>query len=283
MEIEEKKLDDNQIAIKIIELCKDSEGGIQHDHLSRSLEVPEERTVRVLNQLISRGFITVKANREGIPVYHYQDPEKAKKFAGLDRDSLNVYQLLNDASHNGLTKIEIKSKSGLNPSTITTILNTLKKRNLVKSEKAVNQKKNVWLLFELEASEAVKGNMFYNKGEFDLKLVEGIYDKVLRYIESEASKQGEVSKKEIAISLRSRADFANEDLKDEDIQSILNILIYDDKIEETGNQSYRICKWDTTVRSSVLTATPCGTCPVFNECKEGSIISPEKCIYYLDW
>lgn len=77
------------------------------------------------------------------------------------------------------------------------------------------------------------------------------------------------------------------DLKDEHIQSILNMLMYDDKIQELpslkSNPIYKISDWEKSIKTSILTSIPCGTCPVFSECREGGIISPEKCIYFLDW
>ena len=34
---------------------------------------------------------------------------------------------------------------------------------------------------------------------------------------------------------------------------------------------------------SALTSVPCGVCPVFNECHDGGVISPQTCIYYAEW
>lgn len=282
--MEEEKLSDNEIAIKIIDLCKEAPDGVQHDHLSRLINASEQKCVEILNHLIRESYITVKQNAENAIVYHFQDPDRARRFAGLDRDALMIYKLIESSHTNGLTKIEIKSKSGLNPTILGNILKGLQKRDLIKSEKALNQKnRNVWMLSELEPSAAVKGNVFYNKGEFDTELVDAIYDKVYNYIEKNTRSHGSVSKSGVAVSLRS-TEYASLDLKDEDIQSILNILVYDDKIEEFGTQgNYRACDWEEGIRPSVLTDTPCGTCPVFLECQEGSIISPEKCIYFLEW
>ena len=275
--------DDNQIAKKILEICRDSDAGVQHDQLSRLVNADEQKIVEILNQLIRAGFITVKQSADNLPIYQFQDPDKARRFSGLDRDSLAIYKLIEDAQTNGLTRNDIKSKSGMNPKALDNILSNLKKRNLIKSEKALNQKnRNVWILFELEPSISVRGNIFYNKGEFDQKFVDAIYEKIYSYIEGQMEKQSTVSKNEIAIFLRS-TEFASADLRDEDIQSIINTLIYDDKIEELGPQTYRVCDWENAIKASVLTQTPCGTCPVFSECREGSIISPEKCIYFLQW
>jgi len=275
--------DDNQIALRIIELCKEADDGIPHDVLSRSIQANEQKAIEILNQLIRGGYITVKQNEDGFPVYNYQDPERVRRFQNLDRDHMNIYEIIKQADSNGLSKNDIKSKSGMNPTQLNHVLNTLKKRNLIKSEKSVNQKnRNVWILFELEPSAAVRGNIFYNKGEFDKNFVDTIYEKVQNYIDRMTESQGSVGRKEIGHHLRS-TEFASSDLKDEDIQKIIDILVFDDQIEELPSQSYKTCNWEHAVKPSVLTQTPCGTCPVFMECREGSIISPEKCIYFLDW
>ena len=65
-------------------------------------------------------------------------------------------------------------------------------------------------------------------------------------------------------------------------------MIYDDKIEEIltvnkVNPSYKISDWQKCMKTPVITQTPCGACPVFSECKDGGIISPQTCIYFNDW
>lgn len=32
-----------------------------------------------------------------------------------------------------------------------------------------------------------------------------------------------------------------------------------------------------------LTATPCGVCPVINQCSEDGLITPSTCIYMTQW
>jgi len=276
--------DDNQIALKIIELCKDADDGVPHDILSRSIQATEQKAIEILNQLIRAGYITVKQNTDGVPVYIYQDPERIRRFQGLDPDHMKIFELIKQADTNGLSKNDIKNKSSMNPTALNNVLKTLQKRNIIKSEKAINQKnRNVWILSELEPSAAVRGNIFYKKGEFDNEFVNAIYDKIYHYIDKMTeSPQKCVTKREIYHFLRS-TDFASADLKDEDISKIIDVLIFDDKVEEIQAQTYKTCNWNEAIVSSVLTQTPCGTCPIFMECREGSIISPEKCIYYLQW
>lgn len=79
-----------------------------------------------------------------------------------------------------------------------------------------------------------------------------------------------------------------------DVQQLLNLLIFDDKIEkvEGGKEtiSYRALRNalyddpDEEMREkSVLTEMPCGRCPVFELCEEGGPVSPSSCVYFHDW
>ncbi|KAJ0032908.1 hypothetical protein NQD34_000015 [Periophthalmus magnuspinnatus] len=85
------------------------------------------------------------------------------------------------------------------------------------------------------------------------------------------------------------------DLSMEDIETILNTLIYDGKVEMTvivakegtagsvdGQMKlYRGVNSITTPTG--LVKTPCGLCPVFDDCHDGGEISPSTCIYLSEW
>jgi DNA-directed RNA polymerase III subunit RPC6 len=74
-----------------------------------------------------------------------------------------------------------------------------------------------------------------------------------------------------------------------DIQTLLDIMCYDDKIEKvlagTGitYKALRKSLLDEDERSSVLTEAPCGRCPVFDLCEEGGPVGPSTCEYFTEW
>ena len=41
-------------------------------------------------------------------------------------------------------------------------------------------------------------------------------------------------------------------------------------------------KWKSDA-DTTLSYVPCGICTLFEECKPGGLISPEKCVYMTDW
>ncbi|KAG7248250.1 hypothetical protein CRUP_013162 [Coryphaenoides rupestris] len=81
----------------------------------------------------------------------------------------------------------------------------------------------------------------------------------------------------------------------EDIETILNTLIYDGKVEMTlvaakegtvgsvDGQMKLFRSVNPVIQTSGLVKTPSGLCPVFDECHEGGEISPSRCIYMTEW
>jgi len=233
---------------------------------------------------MSQHFLSAEYAGHGGLVYKAQDPVLGKRLSELEHDEKKVYQTVADSKTNGTIASDISKKVGLTSRVVTSILGKLAKKNLVRSVKSVSKKnRNVWILYDLEPSEDITGGIWYRDNEFDKDFIDALYQKTFNYIE----KQEVVSKKEIAIQLRS-SGMTDADLKDENIQSILNMLIYDDKIEEypsenKANPLYSKSDWQKVLKTPVYAQTPCGTCPLFLECKDGGIVSPQTCLYFDDW
>ncbi|KAH8813153.1 RNA polymerase Rpc34 [Xylogone sp. PMI_703] len=76
-----------------------------------------------------------------------------------------------------------------------------------------------------------------------------------------------------------------------DIQQLLDILCYDDRIERiiAGPEAvaYRAVrkslKEEEEGPGNGLTDAPCGRCPVFDLCAEGGPVGPSNCEYYTEW
>ncbi|KYG42379.1 hypothetical protein M433DRAFT_157966 [Acidomyces richmondensis BFW] len=80
-----------------------------------------------------------------------------------------------------------------------------------------------------------------------------------------------------------------------DIQSIIDVLVWDEKLEKVGD-GYRTVRGvkfrhpnsaededDNEIGRNGLTQAPCGRCPVFDLCTEGGPINPGTCVYWQDW
>ena len=91
-------------------------------------------------------------------------------------------------------------------------------------------------------------------------------------------------------------------LTETDIQSMLDVLIFDDRIEKIGG-GYRTVRGVTGATEAMknmtagrsagelgedgegngLTQAPCGRCPVFDLCEEGGPVNARNCVYFDAW
>ena len=91
--------------------------------------------------------------------------------------------------------------------------------------------------------------------------------------------------------------------KQDDIQTLLDVLILDRRIEKVGIAGYRTVKGvkgaseamknaysgrsmedaSEDTEGTGLSQTPCGRCPVYNLCQEGGPVSAENCEYFEVW
>ncbi|XP_023339941.1 probable DNA-directed RNA polymerase III subunit RPC6 [Eurytemora carolleeae] len=74
-------------------------------------------------------------------------------------------------------------------------------------------------------------------------------------------------------------------LRLEDIEAILQTLVYDGKAErgqdvESGSV-YRAV--NSPVSTPGFVRSPCGVCPVIQDCGESGLINPSSCQYFKDW
>ncbi|TKA72088.1 hypothetical protein B0A55_08672 [Friedmanniomyces simplex] len=83
-----------------------------------------------------------------------------------------------------------------------------------------------------------------------------------------------------------------------EIQGVIDILVWDDKLEKVGN-GYRTVRGvsfqppgfvddddedeEGRMEGNGLTQAPCGKCPVFDLCGEGGPVSAGNCEYFTEW
>ena len=151
----------------------------------------------------------------------------------------------------------------------------------------------------IEPSQEITGGIWCNEQEFDDNLVTVFSEKCLEYI----STQKQISRKELLMFARTTNLTKNSsEMKEDDIQKILNILVFDGKIEpifpvdidnkflgnkyallldkehpDINNVKYKKsveCKMD-----NIFEYLPCFVCPAFKECKKTNVVNPIDCPY----
>ncbi|KAL2912278.1 34-kDa subunit of RNA polymerase III (C) [Polyrhizophydium stewartii] len=315
--------------------------GTNHQALLDHLQTwTETDIVEGLNSLSSKHFVDfLESSTQGV-IFRARDAEEATKWDLLDRNaacphraltlnresrrtgSMNeqeriVYQFIKASSNKGTWVKDIKVKSGLHGQVVAQAIKSLEKKSLIKAVKSVKTPtKKVYMLAEIEPSAELTGGAWYTDQELDVEFIDQLSNQLFKYIGAKsippdpqfiypsshpfptcADLHRWISKSGITTVELSRAD----------VQSLLDRLVFDSKIEQipiggtTGNDdddedldewnmdedsedvwAYRASRRNFT-DGSAWTDVPCGRCPVFSFCKEGGPVSPSGCVYFKKW
>ena len=179
----------------------------------------------------------------------------------------------------------MKQRTNLAQGKITKITKVLEDRGLIKSVKSVqNASRKVFMLSSLEPAKEITGGPWYGVDQQpDKEFIDAIRSVAANFVE----KQDVVSVLEVFEKIDS-SGISLERLQVEDVDNILMTLVYDAVLDQVaghtpdGYKQYRKAK-QIVPESTPFTDIPCGVCPVFNDCREGGNVSPEKCVYYTKW
>eukprot|EP00798_Chlamydomonas_sp_ICE-L_P004425 gene4425-14557_t len=269
----------------LLEVLKRHPDGASQEEVDRELVlIPMQLRADALNKLLSNRRIQLFNANNGL-VYKEVAVEEAAKFKGLNAEELMVYQVIKQAGNSGVWTKDMKFRTNLAQPHITKILKVLETRRLVKAVKNVNNlSRKVYMLFELEPSRDLTGGAWYTENQFDSEFIDVLREACFQYIQ----RQGDTTMTQIGTFIKQKG-FSKVDLRIDDIQTIVLTLVYDGRIDQVDGEGeddvddhYRPAV-HTIPDNSALTSTPCGVCPVFNECHEDGLVSPKTCLYYDRW
>ena len=288
----------SEINDKILLFLRSNPEGILQDRLTSLIPFKEEEIVNGLNELIQQNRIIIIDTPGGV-LFKFRSEKEALKFRDLSQEEKDVYEIVISSGSNGIGTNEIKSKVRIDNTTfINKILNKLSKKFLIRGLKVLNTKnKKVWIGYDVEPSQEITGGIWCVNQEYDKSLIsvfsEKIYDRICS--------QNSVSRKELLLYVKSiNLTQGNLDVKEDDIQKILNVLIFDRKIEpifpeninakffdnkyalllSKNDQSLDYVKYRKTKQyksKTLFDAIPCGLCPMLSECKEENLVNSKEC------
>ncbi|XP_015266051.1 PREDICTED: DNA-directed RNA polymerase III subunit RPC6 isoform X3 [Gekko japonicus] len=261
-----------EIESRILELCHQFPHGITDQVIQNDMPHMEaQQRAMAINRLLSMGQLDLLRSSTGL-LYRIKESQNAGKMKGSDNQEKLVYQIIEDAGNKGIWSRDIRYKSNLPLTEINKILKNLESKKLIKAVKSVAaSKKKVYMLYNLQPDRSVTGGAWYSDQDFESEFVEVLNQQCFKFLQTKV------------------------ELSMEDIETILNTLIYDGKVEMTiiaakegtvgsvdGHMKlYRAV--NPIIQPTGLVRTPCGLCPVFDDCHEGGEISPSNCIYMTEW
>jgi len=115
-----------------------------------------------------------------------------------------------------------------------------------------------------------------------------------RYLPMPAGYAGYPDLQELTLHIEN-ASYTDQTLSEAEVKQILDLLMFDDKIEAIPAGStrdgqdrfvYKALRHslvDEADRGTLANEVPCGRCPVFALCEEGGPVAPSNCEYFTEW
>ncbi|XP_012285446.1 DNA-directed RNA polymerase III subunit RPC6 isoform X2 [Orussus abietinus] len=283
---------------KIIALAQTKVKGISDKDIAAEMpELLPQRKAEAINKLLTQGYIDLFKQGNAL-IYRLKDPSKAKTAKGADNEEKIVYTIIEEAGNKGIWIRDIRFKSNLMPTQLNKILKSLETKKFIKAVKSVAaSKKKVYMLYNLEPDRSVTGGAWYQDQDFEAEFVDVLNQQCYRFLEQkkETIKDGKggpiaarnatyASSKEVWKFI-SDLGISKIKLSVEDLEMILNTLVYDGKVEKTltsdGSILYRAIR--PLLDPPGLVRTPCGMCPVRKNCCDIGDVTPTLCQYITEW
>ncbi|CAN0405047.1 DNA-directed RNA polymerase III subunit RPC6 [Lethenteron reissneri] len=306
--VKQEATDAVDLESRIIELCQQFPHGITDQVIQNDMpQLEPQQRAMAINRLLSTGRLDLLRSNAGL-LYRLKDAQAASKVKGADNQEKLVYQIIEDAGNKGIWSRDIRYKSNLPLTEINKILKSLESKKLIKAVKSVAaSKKKVYMLYNIEPDRSVTGGAWYSDQDFEAEFVEILNQQCCKFLQQKAeaaqeSKQGPLLQRNSSYASSHEVwkyicelGISKVELSMEDVETILNTLIYDGKVERTilsAKEGTVGCvdgyiklfrAINPLVPPTGLVRTPCGVCPIFHECHEGGDISPETCVYMTEW
>eukprot|EP00633_Aureoumbra_lagunensis_P005761 CAMPEP_0197319580 /NCGR_PEP_ID=MMETSP0891-20130614/55520_1 /TAXON_ID=44058 ORGANISM="Aureoumbra lagunensis, Strain CCMP1510" /NCGR_SAMPLE_ID=MMETSP0891 /ASSEMBLY_ACC=CAM_ASM_000534 /LENGTH=302 /DNA_ID=CAMNT_0042810591 /DNA_START=84 /DNA_END=992 /DNA_ORIENTATION=- len=268
------------------------EDGISEENLKEHFG--ESRMMsQVINLLSETDRLEIVRSADGMR-YKLKDIETSRAGSGeasqeqsiLTNEQMIVLQVVRASGTSGVWLRDIKNATSLQQQTLNKTLKLLETRKFVKIVKSVQQKtKKLYMAFELEPTRDISGGPWYTDQEFDTEFVTEIQKVIMQFI-----KQKKIASAiEVDAMLKSIKAFKVH-LEFEDVQLVINSLIFDNKIEryyqnpfDDASIKYKAVTEELSIGASFPKTVPCATCPVRSRCSSNGLISPDTCIYFDRW
>jgi len=300
--MESKDISIKTIQEKILSFLKANPSGVSQEQLFSAIPFQKDLIANSLEFLDEVNRLNIIESPDGL-IFKYRSEKEAQKFKDLTKEEIHVYEIIMQSGSNGINVIDIKSKIKINnTSHVNRILAKLsKKKFLIKDVKVLNAKnKKVWMGYDVVPSQEIVGGIWCTDHKFDSNLVSVYCEKCAEYIGT----QKQATRKEILFFAKSINLIGNSsEIKEDNIQELLNILVFDGKIEpifpinidthflgnkyalliDKGHPDQELIKYRKIKEykgSNIYEHLPCFVCPSFNnECKKSNIVNPIDCCY----
>lgn len=291
-----------ELAEDFLRLLQSSDSPLSDDQIKRHYgptglytELP-----RAINLLLASNRISLMHDANQKIFYKPIRADKAAKIRDIvpGSEQMLVYQVCERAGNRGIWTRDIKIQTNIPQHSLTKILKDLEKKGHIKWVRPVASKsKKMYMLSDVEPAKELTGGPWYTDHDFDQDFVDVICQFIVNFVSSRVYCSFDDVRQRVK-----EGNIVTVDLSDEELEQVMQILVYDNRLQEVsvpmirsfygmndGNSSI-VRNFSTHYKASKpvptydnLTEVPCGRCPIAAHCAPGAVIAPESCTYLKDW
>ncbi|KAF3932760.1 hypothetical protein ABW19_dt0206237 [Dactylella cylindrospora] len=256
--------------------------------------------LETINELLGRGYLKTLKQGDAY-IYRFVTKDAVDRGRTFTADEAMVYAHIESSGREGIWTKILKTRTNLHPTVLTRCLKALEGQRHIKTIKSVKHPtRKIYMLANLTPTIEVTGGPWFTDAELDADFINALLTAVERFVASksfpkqkpgssmgiipfEAGYTGYPTLPDITQWVK-HSNLTEVDLSEADIKALLDVLIYDGKIERViGGTAYKAIKKLEGTAKQGFTEAPCGRCPVFDLCSEDGPINAANCVYFEKW
>ncbi|KAI3403033.2 RPC34 [Candida oxycetoniae] len=228
---------------------------ISIEDIYKLINIEKESDLLVILQELVNNKLVKLLQRGDQKLLQAVTAEEGKRVTQMSDDEHMIYKYISASGREGIWTKTIKNKSNLHQHIVTKCLKNLENMRFIKTVKSVKYPtRKIYMLYNLQPSLDVSGGPWFTNGEFDSIFINDTTAAIWSYIYMStvpgfrkyvdnplqpgypADYPG-VSIDQIMNYGREHNFFRGVEIELSDLQKLCNVLVYDDKIEQVGQDN----------------------------------------------
>ncbi len=184
--------------------------------------------------------------------------QEAAKRANMNSDESIIYSYIEASGREGIWTKTIKARTNLHQHVVLRSLKSLEGQRFIKSVKSVKfPTRKIYMLYHLTPSIEVTGGPWFTDGELDSEFVDSLLTIIWRFVTNKtfpnvfsnnsnlkenqlySANYKNYSTVEEILAFIMKSQVTSEELIENDIRSLCQVLVYDDKLEKVNLDCYK--------------------------------------------
>lgn len=212
----------------------------------------------IIQELLDKNLIKlIKQNNE--LKFQAVDINEAQKKSSMSAEESLVYSYIEASGREGIWTKTIKAKTNLHQHVVLKCLKSLESQRYVKSVKSVKfPTRKIYMLYNLQPSIDVTGGPWFTDSELDVEFINSLLTIVWRFVSEKTFPDGfknfsnndneqlyaptvkNYSTTQDILDFIIGSQVANVELTTNNIRSLCDVLVYDDKLEKVQHDCYKV-------------------------------------------